>query len=104
YQHDVQEAHVQCAENIELQEGRRQAGWHRDNPLELIDAQQHAEQSDGQNAQQNGTTNFERIQYSDEEKAENGQQSFRLMQIAQGDQGGGVVNDDARADQRNDGQ
>ena len=101
-QDDVDEPAVQRADDVELQEGRRHGRRHRDKAVEGADAGDPGQHSHGEDADEDRPAHAQGVEHRNDEEAENGEQRSGLLEIAEADQRGRIVDDDAGILQRDD--
>ncbi len=95
------QAHVEGAGDVQLQEGRGQRRWHRDHPAERRDAQRDRGHGHRQDTDQHGAANLQRLEGDDQEEAQGGEDRRGFAEVAQTHQGGWVIDDDAGVMQGN---
>jgi hypothetical protein len=103
HQHHVQDAHRQCARNVQRKQGRVERWRQRHHALELLAAKKEGQHRDDQDANQDRAAHFELVERDDHEEADGGQDGRRCVHVADGDQRRRVVHHDAgvpQCDQR----
>ena len=99
---DEQRGVLEHAREIELQEGRRQRRRHRDDALEMHEAEREPDQRHRQHADQRAAEDLARIQHHDQHEAGERQDRRPLLQVAERDQRHRMGDDDAGLLERDD--
>lgn len=93
---------MESADDVELQKGRHDRRWRRNDAVKLADAEDPGENGDGENTDENRTSYFQRVENGDDEEAEDREKGTGLFEVAEANEGRLVGDDDAGALERDD--
>src|SRR5690606_28673777 len=101
-EHDAEKSDVERSRYVQLEQGRRRVGGHRDDALELADAREHRDSRDGEDADDDGARDPPVTQAGYEEKPKGSEDRLYGRDVPECEERCRIVDDEAGVSQPDD--